>query len=283
VWSAKRRGGCGRVGDAMAWRCRSNGNVFFNLELKNVSYCQDDHRGNNIFCFIAKEKANSPKCCFAFKSYNQAYEIMNTIGSIFSKARQTPAVPRIGSGLFLFRCLFWGCGRVGAQAASDTQKGGGSADVEAMRRELEKQVSNPRALQGSPAGVCSPACSHPATHAGLGGGVCVLESGKRDPSAPALAARWWRAWPGTCCRCRCRRTACEQAPTHRVSTSGCESARCVCMCACACACACAHACVSGFFLTFGGWLAVVLAGPRPGTRWRHLARGARDAQHGTSL
>eukprot|EP00730_Choanoeca_flexa_P010302 TRINITY_DN17417_c0_g1_i1.p1 TRINITY_DN17417_c0_g1~~TRINITY_DN17417_c0_g1_i1.p1 ORF type:complete len:549 (+),score=136.01 TRINITY_DN17417_c0_g1_i1:36-1682(+) len=65
---------------------RSNGNVFLDLPLQNISYCQDDRRGNNIFCFIAKETPTSPQCCYAFKSYNQAQEIMNAMGVAFNEA-----------------------------------------------------------------------------------------------------------------------------------------------------------------------------------------------------
>eukprot|EP00045_Choanoeca_perplexa_P012469 m.136081 g.136081 ORF g.136081 m.136081 type:complete len:546 (+) comp16021_c0_seq2:83-1720(+) len=65
---------------------RSNGTVFLDLPLQNISYCQDDRKGNNIFAFIAREKATSPQCCYAFKSYNQAQEIMNALGVAFSEA-----------------------------------------------------------------------------------------------------------------------------------------------------------------------------------------------------
>ena len=52
-----------------------------------MSYCQDDRRNNNIMAFIAKESPTAPKCCFAFKSYNQANEIMMAIGDAFSRAK----------------------------------------------------------------------------------------------------------------------------------------------------------------------------------------------------
>eukprot|EP00049_Salpingoeca_infusionum_P026412 m.25586 g.25586 ORF g.25586 m.25586 type:complete len:571 (-) comp8736_c0_seq1:200-1912(-) len=67
---------------------RRNGHVYIDIPLGSVSYCQDDRRGNNIFCFIAKEKSNMPKSCYAFKSDNQAGEIMNDIGTMFKQARE---------------------------------------------------------------------------------------------------------------------------------------------------------------------------------------------------
>jgi hypothetical protein len=63
------------------------GHIFLDIPLRNVSYCQDDRRNNNIMAFIAKETPTSPKCCFAFKSYSQANEIMMAIGDAFSRAK----------------------------------------------------------------------------------------------------------------------------------------------------------------------------------------------------
>lgn len=55
--------------------CSGTGHIFLDIPLRCVSYCQDDRRGNNIMAFIAKETPTSPKCCYAFKSYNQANEV----------------------------------------------------------------------------------------------------------------------------------------------------------------------------------------------------------------
>lgn len=65
---------------------RTDGKVFLDLELKDISYCQDERRGNNLFCFIAKENEKAPRCCYAFKTYNQAHDVIACIGSAFTKA-----------------------------------------------------------------------------------------------------------------------------------------------------------------------------------------------------
>ncbi len=70
---------------------RGTGHVFLDIPIRNVSYCQDDRRSNNIFCFIAKESPTAPKCCFAFKSVNQAADIMNAIGNAFARVSMAVA------------------------------------------------------------------------------------------------------------------------------------------------------------------------------------------------
>lgn len=112
--------------------------MFLDIPLRNISYCQDDRKGNNIFCFIAKETQTSPKACYAFKSDNQAGEIMNTIGLAFAKASES------GGG---------NSGSRNLGTPSPTSVSGGSnspgmlSEVEMMRRKIEQQEREAREMK----------------------------------------------------------------------------------------------------------------------------------------
>jgi hypothetical protein len=122
--------------------------------MRNVSYCQDDRKGNNIFCFIAKESPTAPKHCYAFKSDDQAAEIMHAIGNAFTKATtETPGSGRatglgdLGLGGLTFGAVGLSSGTsIAGSAAVDSGSGGGS-EVEQMRRKLEQQEREAREMK----------------------------------------------------------------------------------------------------------------------------------------
>ena len=65
--------------------CRVTLQLYIDLQLRSVSYCQDEPHNNNLFSFIAQESPTSPMMCHVFKSDNQGNEIMAAIGLCFSK------------------------------------------------------------------------------------------------------------------------------------------------------------------------------------------------------
>eukprot|EP00054_Salpingoeca_dolichothecata_P006914 m.40492 g.40492 ORF g.40492 m.40492 type:complete len:641 (-) comp16754_c0_seq4:158-2080(-) len=65
---------------------RSTGQIFLDIPLHHVSYCQE--HGPAIFAFIALEKDNSRKKCFVFKTKSQAGDIMTSLGAAFNKAKE---------------------------------------------------------------------------------------------------------------------------------------------------------------------------------------------------
>ncbi|EDQ84220.1 uncharacterized protein MONBRDRAFT_13000 [Monosiga brevicollis MX1] len=115
---------------------RTTGTVFLDLPLRNISYCQDDRRGNNIFCFIAKEELSSPKRCYAFKSYNQAAEIMHVIGDAFKRAAQEHGQNGGSGNGSTSSSRFGAAGR----AQSDNE-------VERLKRQLQEKEEETRRLK----------------------------------------------------------------------------------------------------------------------------------------
>ncbi|EGD73749.1 hypothetical protein PTSG_11505, partial [Salpingoeca rosetta] len=151
---------------------RSTGHIFLDIPLQNVSYCQDDRRGNNnIFCFIAKEHAKAPKCCYAFKSAGQAGEIMNTIGHCFSQARQQSPMSPSSSSSSPARQASVSRGPTAARPANTAQ----STKVTRLRAQPAPSFRNP-----PPAAATMSASSSSSSAATSGTATRELEREMRD-------------------------------------------------------------------------------------------------------
>lgn len=66
------------------------------VPLRQVSYCQDDPRGNDRFAFICKMGPDAPRKCYVFKSDNQASQILSDMGMAFAKSSQAQGKVRRG-------------------------------------------------------------------------------------------------------------------------------------------------------------------------------------------